>query len=85
MFDTSFPFKVSFVTNSIHLIGESSEIPLNKRLMSPVKSFEMYKEEKGSQLKGKVSKKRTENTYKKEEVTLSIGLMEWNEKKAKSE
>ena len=76
MFDTSFSFKVSFVTNSIHLIGECPEIPINKRSMSPVKSFELYKAEKGSQWKEKVSKKRTENTYKKEEVTISIGLME---------
>ena len=51
--------------------------------MSPVNSFEIYKAEKGSQWKGKVSKKRTENTYKKEEVTISIGLMEWNEKESK--
>ena len=83
MFDTSFSFKVSFVTNNIHLIEECSEIPINKRSISPVKSFEMYKAEKGSQWKGKVSKKRTENTYKKEEVTISIGLMEWNDKESK--
>ena len=65
MFDISFSFKFFFVTNSIHLIGESPEIPINKRLMSPVKSFEMSKAEKGSQWKEKVSRKRTENTYKK--------------------
>ena len=82
-FDTSFSFKVSFVTNSIHLIEECPEIPIKKRSMSPVKSFEMYKAEKGSQSKGKVSKKRTENTYKKEQVTISIRLMEWNEKENK--
>ena len=81
MFGTSFSFKLSFVPNSI--IGESPEIPINKRSMSPVNSFEIYKAEKGSQWKGKVSKKRTENTYKKEEVTISIGLMEWNEKESK--
>ena len=51
--------------------------------MSPVNSFEIYKAEKGSQWKGKVSKKTTENTYKKEEVTISIGLMEWNGKESK--
>ena len=34
------------------------------------------------QLKEKVSKKGTENTYKIEEVTKSIGLMEWNEKES---
>ena len=34
------------------------------------------------QLKEKVSKKGTENTYKIEEVTISIGLMEWNEKES---
>ena len=83
LFGTSFSFKLSFVANNIHLIGESSEIPINKRSMSPVNSFEIYKAEKGSQWKGKVSKKRTENTYKKEEVTISIGLMEWNEKESK--
>ena len=42
----------------------------------------MYKAEKGSQWKGKVSKKRTEDTYKKEEVTKSIGLMEQNKKES---
>ena len=51
--------------------------------MSPVNSFEIYKAEKGSQWKGKVSKERTENTYKKEELTISIGLIEWNEKESK--
>ena len=44
--------------------------------MYPVKSFEMYKAEKRSQWKGKVSRKRMENTCKKEDVTISIGL--WN-------
>lgn len=34
------------------------------------------------QLKEKVSKKGTENTYKIEEVTISIELMEWNEKES---
>ena len=43
----------------------------------------MYKAEKGLQQKGKVSRKRMGNTYKKEEVTISIGLMEWNEKETK--
>ena len=71
LFGTSFSFKLSFVANNIHLIGESPEIPINKRSMSPVNSFEIYKAEKGSQWKGKVSKKRTENTYNKEEVTIS--------------
>ena len=52
--------------------------------MSPVKTFEMYQAEKGSQWKGKVPKKRTENTYKKEEVTISIGLMNGMKKKIKS-
>ena len=51
--------------------------------MSPVKSLEMYKAEKGSQWKGKVSRKKTENTYKKKEVAISIGLMERNEKESK--
>ena len=51
--------------------------------MSPVNSFEIYKAEKGSRCKGKVSKKRTENTYKNKEVIISIGLMEWNEKESK--
>ena len=83
LFGMSFSFKLSFIANSIHLLGESPEIPINKRSMSPVNSFEIYKAEKGSQWKGKVSKKRTENTYKKEEVTISIGLMEWNEKESK--
>ena len=51
--------------------------------MSPVNSFEIYKGEKGSQWKAKVSKKRTENTYKNKGVIISIGLMEWNEKESK--
>lgn len=34
------------------------------------------------QLKEKVSKKGTENTYKIDEVTISIELMEWNEKES---
>ena len=83
LFGTSFSFKLSFVANSIHLIGENPEIPINKRLMPLVNSFEISKAEKGSQGKGKVSKKRTENTYKKEEIIISIGLMEWNEKESK--
>ena len=83
LFGTSFSFKLSFVANSIHLIGENLEIPINKRLMPLVNSFEISKAEKGSQGKGKVSKKRTENTYKKEEIIISIGLMEWNEKESK--
>ena len=83
MFDTSFSFKVSFVINSIHLTGESPKIPIHKRLMSHVKSFEMYKAEKGSQWKGKVSRKITGDTCKKEELTISIGLMGWNEKETK--
>ena len=33
-------------------------------------------------MKEKVSKKGTENTYKIEEVTISIELMEWNEKES---
>ena len=80
---TSFSFKLSFVANNIHRIGESPKIPVDKQSISPVNSFEIYKTEKGSQWKGKVSKKRTENSYKKEEVTISIGLMEWNEKESK--
>ena len=83
LFGTSFSFKLSFVASSIHLIEESPEISINRRSMSPVNSSEICKAEKGSQWKGKVSKKRTENTYKKEEVTISIGLMEWNEKESK--
>ena len=83
MSDTSFSFKFSIVTNSIHLTEESPEIPINNRSMSPVKSLEMYKAEKGSQWKGKVSRKKTENTYKKKEVAISIGLMERNEKESK--
>ena len=62
LFSISFSFKLSFVANSIHLLGESPEIPINKRSMSPVNSFEVYKAEKGSQWKGEVSKKRIENT-----------------------
>lgn len=38
--------------------------------------------EKGLQSKEKVPKKGTENTYKIEEVTISIELMEWNEKES---
>ena len=38
--------------------------------------------EKGLQLKEKISKKGTENTYKIEEVTISTELMEWNEKES---
>ena len=84
LFGTSFSFKLSFVANNIHLIGESPEIPINKRSMFPVNSFEIYKAEKGSQWKEKVSKRRTEKEHlKKEEVTISIGLMEWNEKESK--
>ena len=83
LFGTSFSFKLSFFANSIHFIGESPEIPINTRSMSPVNYFGIYKAEKGSQWKGKVSKERTENTYKKEELTISIGLKEWNEKEGK--
>ena len=65
LFGTSFSFKLSFVANNIHLIGESPEIPINKRSMSPVNSFEICKAEKGSQWKGKVSKKRTKHLQKR--------------------
>ena len=52
-----------------------ADVPLSVDMPKALKSFEQFRKLKGKQWKTKCSKK----TEKEEEVTISVGLLEWKE------